>query len=889
VSEPELVPWLNQLGEIHDTTALAKLLGRWLAPVRAGSSGRDPRSMAVQALTEMAEDDLGFRGRLEQALIYYLETGNARPDTDPRRAVLRAIFRLTSSLELDGVCWAVRDWLSVHDGRMNDPLALAVGEEALHALAELQPVGVPELRSYWLRTWREGPVPWWARAYEGLLRQDPAAAAAEAQLLLHRAGTGAAPLLHRLAADVEQSDMFQAVPEATPSPCPGTSEDLGVSPRVPPDPFVREKENTLPDFRKSAGPSTFLRQKPDGDRADGAAPTIGMSLKLDEPPTTSMIHDEDSGILTNEPVFTGPSEPLPTPPPLRPPGSTAQIQIEEFDQATPNRGPELDEAAPQGPPSEPYFLSATGQWATGGESIAPAGTGFEAEMADIFDGPETNGLPLLQLDEPGTSGDMAPPPPPPDDIPDSERPPEPPTGETGIGVAPVPNEIPPEPPEETLPERQAITDEEVEAKQKKTKKKAKKKTPAPASGRSKPPAAAKKPKGRVARITAVEEQLDDARKREDKVDLPWLSLKLARLRLQQPGLPQEERIELAMEACLGGVRAAEAVLDRPAMLALLQLEGQIHAIAGDLKAAQSSLQAAVATCRRAAGSNLHALARIQVRLGDRSAARARFEEAVFEKRRGQPTDPHSLARSLHELGRTLADLGEVEESARVFQAAVEAHRAASDTDHGAIAGSLYALALTVGALGDSEHARQLLAQSADHIAAARPVNHRMLGAIYHRLARAAREAREPDEARGLYEKALDEKRAEKRPDRESIGRTLHGLGRVAFELNDPDSARKHLKEAVSEKEGARPPAPASLAATLVELARLERTEGDNHEALDLLERAIKSARKGRMIDRRPYLASLYELARVLAEDGDTERAWTVTQELEGELNPSSSP
>ncbi len=885
MSDPELAPWLDQLRGIHDTTSLAKLLGRWLAPVREGSSARDPRAMAVRALTELAETDLGFRGRLEQSLVFYLETGNARPNSDPRRAVLRAIFRLTSSLELDGVCWAVRDWLSVNEGRMGDPQALTVGEEALHALAIVQPLGIPELRSYWLRTWREGPVPWWAQAYEGLLRQDPAAAAAEAQLLVHRAGTGAAPLLHRLAADVEQSDMFQAVPDATPSPAPPPQPaDLPGTPRVQPDPFVKERERTLPDFGLPPGMprSTFLRPDPSPGPGPGGktiveqAPTrVGFGRGRDDAEVKS--DDEDSGILSDEPVFTGLSEPLPTPPPLNPPGSTAQHEIETWDAADlEQRAQESKDELPE-PPGEPFFLSATGQWATGGESITPAGTGFGAEMADIFDEPETSGLPLLQFDEPGTSGAMAPAPPPPDDLPGTPRPPEPPTGETGVAHLRVVEEIPPEPPEETLPGREAMPEEEEPPKKKK------KKPRASATGRSKRSAAAKRSRGKQARIKSLEEQIDEAKEHDEKVDLPWLCLRLSRLRLQQPRTKQEKRLEGALAACRDGAQAAQEVLDRPALLSLLQLEGQIHAMSGDLKAAQTCLEEAVATCRRAAGNNLHALARILGRLGDRSASRARFEEAVFEKRRGHPSDPHSLARSLHELGRTLADLGEVEEGARTFQAAVEAHRAAAETDHGALAGSLYALALTVGALGDNAHARQLLQQSADHVAAAEPVNHRMLGAIYHRLARAAREAREPDEALDLYEKALAEKRKEKRPDRESVGRTLHGLGRVAFELNDPESARKHLKEAVDEKGAARPPAPASLAATLVELARLERAEGDAEQARHLLERALKSARKGKKIDRRPYLASLYELARVLAEESENGRAWEMTEELEREL------
>ena len=876
MSDPELIPWLEQLRGINNTTSLAKLLGRWLAPVKQGTAARDPRAMAFRALSELAEIDLGFRDRLEQALVFYLETGNARPDNDPRRAVLRALFRLTSNLELDGVCWAVRDWLSVHDGRMNDPQALAVGEEALHALAILQPLGIPELKAYWLRTWREGPVPWWARAYEGLLRQDPAAAAAEVQLLVHRAGTGAAPLLRRLAADVEQSDMFQAVPDATPSPTPpAMPDDLPGTPRVLPDPFVKERERTLPDFGPppSMPQSTFLRPGAGKTVTEQAPTRVGSGLE--RPGGKLKEEDTDSGILSDDHVFTGLSEPLPTPPPLHPPGHTEEHHLETWDAAALDRkAREVKDELPS-PPGEPFFLSATGQWATGGESITPSGTGFGAEMADIFDGPETNGLPLLQFDEPETSGGLAPPPPPPDDVPGTPRPPEPPSGETGLGHAPVVDLIPPEPPEETLPEREAMPEEEPAQKKKKPR--------ASATGRSKRAAAAKKVKGKQARINALERQIEEASTQNDRADLPWLWLRLARLHLQKPRTAQPKRLELAREACQEGALVAQEILDRPALLSLLQLEGQVHAMSGNLKAAQSCLEEAVATCRRAAGSNLHALARILGRLGDRSASRARFEEAVFEKRRGHPGDPLSLARSLHELGRTLADLGEVEEGARTFQAAVEAHRAAAVTDHGALAGSLYALALTVGALGDNEHARQLLQRSADHVAAAEPVNHRMLGAIYHRLARAAREAREPDEALRLYKRALEEKREEKKPGRESIGRTLHGLGRVAFELNDAESARIYLKEAVDEKEAARPPAPASMAATLVELARLERTEGDVEQARELLERALKSARKGKKIDRRPFLASLYELARVLAEVNENERAWEITEELEVEL------
>jgi hypothetical protein len=145
----------------------------------------------------IGEDDEQFRCRLEVALWWQLAKTRGPltegPAGDERAVLVRRMFRLTHLLCLTGVAGCVRAWIdeNLEHCPPSLPKRLDALNEALGALATTLPPGSNHNSRFWLRLVRDDQEHVALRAFAGLLRQDPKAAADELPGLLGKFGGGA--------------------------------------------------------------------------------------------------------------------------------------------------------------------------------------------------------------------------------------------------------------------------------------------------------------------------------------------------------------------------------------------------------------------------------------------------------------------------------------------------------------------------------------------------------------------------------------------------------------------------------------------------------------------------------------------------------------------------
>ncbi len=157
----------------------------------AGALADPPEEEVVAA----AKDDLRLQLQIERAIVLFLGSHRARPDSPSTLAVLRSMFEVMERLGLSGSCWTVRSWIVENSDLLCMGEGLVTGRAALRAVAHIQPQGVDDFRAFWLQLWKSAPKAWRAETFEGLRIQDPEAAAELLGELCGWAGAQLGPLL----------------------------------------------------------------------------------------------------------------------------------------------------------------------------------------------------------------------------------------------------------------------------------------------------------------------------------------------------------------------------------------------------------------------------------------------------------------------------------------------------------------------------------------------------------------------------------------------------------------------------------------------------------------------------------------------------------------------
>lgn len=311
----------------------------------------------------------------------------------------------------------------------------------------------------------------------------------------------------------------------------------------------------------------------------------------------------------------------------------------------------------------------------------------------------------------------------------------------------------------------------------------------------------------------------------------------------------------------------------------LWLRGRLELAFGELDAARSAAQRALAwsLARGKSGaaqtaSALHLLGRVAEARGHYEEARDLLERSIETRRKlPGPRDDRDVVDALHGLARVHMALGQTEQARRLLERALKLHEAPH-----ASAASLHELARVLRLEGDLAGARRALEQALEleqqtfgtetHPAVA--VTLVSLGQVLHAQG-------ELDAARQHVERSLEIHAStlgtELHP---KVARSLHELATILREQGDLDGARQKLERslAISAQVRGTEPHP-DVAATLHELAQVLRKQGDLDGARRKLERALEIEVEVFGTELHPSVATiLHSLAVLLDEQGERAEA-----------------
>ena len=315
-------------------------------------------------------------------------------------------------------------------------------------------------------------------------------------------------------------------------------------------------------------------------------------------------------------------------------------------------------------------------------------------------------------------------------------------------------------------------------------------------------------------------------------------------------------------------------------LARLELE------LGDYTAARSRLEQALSRVERARGSDDPSVASFannlgvaMYRAGDLAAARARYERALRIREKAFGTDA-SLVIPLNNLGAVLEELGDPAGARAAFERARDIAEANLRPDHPLRAESLHSLAHLLRAQGDPAGARPLIERSLelrekvlgrDHPALVNDLT--LLGVIRADLGAAAGGARLLERAIRTAEGALGDEHP-------AVATPLLALGRLRLDAGDHAAALPLLERSLAIREGALGPDHIEVAEVLDALAEAHNRAGRPERARSLLERALAIRRHHLGVRHPDLIDGLVLMATLQADSGERVSAFATALEAE---------
>lgn len=348
--------------------------------------------------------------------------------------------------------------------------------------------------------------------------------------------------------------------------------------------------------------------------------------------------------------------------------------------------------------------------------------------------------------------------------------------------------------------------------------------------------------------------------------LGWAPL-VASAKLQLGSLEREagnyEAAQTGLEDAFFSARRAGA--DDVAAAAATQLSSAVGVGLGKPEAGlQWGKHAQVLLDEVEAGPRLRAsldrgLGGIQATAFDLDEAMARYQSAVDRLERAYGPEHPDVATTLGGLATVHRKLGHFDEAQALNKRVLEITERAFGPNHPAVSDALNNLAAAYLGAGDTAQAGPLFERSIANLEASFGADHSRLANPLDNLAKVKEAQEKPAEARALYERSLRISEQSLGHEHPRLGRTLSDLGTLVATEGDLEGARVLLERSYAVIEKAYGPDHPDAATTLSNLGVLYQWTGELEKAYDAQRRALLATEKKLGPDHLLLAGPLYNL------------------------------
>jgi tetratricopeptide (TPR) repeat protein len=299
----------------------------------------------------------------------------------------------------------------------------------------------------------------------------------------------------------------------------------------------------------------------------------------------------------------------------------------------------------------------------------------------------------------------------------------------------------------------------------------------------------------------------------------------------------------ASERALGLWRRLDS--DHPDIAALVQLQGDLNFLNGDMVGAEARWADALARVRRLLGPEhpsvprlLNGLGSTAQQSGDLERARSLRDQALGVAGRVLAPCHPQLAILLNDLGNLTLYSGRFEESRAFYARALATSERCLGANHSLTATFVHNAANLAVEMGDLPQAEALHRRALDAWSASLGPEHPYVARGLDSLAEVMTLRGQQREAEAMLERALSIRKKALGPAHPDVAGSLVSLARAKSASNEVPVAIREVQEAVAiYGRGGRPQEPDYLAVALVLLGDLEARQGHNEQARNHFSRA----------------------------------------------------